>query len=107
MNNPAQKPLNISVSDTKAQSLHKQVEIISHALNIFCLESSNNNQEALKRDALELVRMLDEIKSTQRKTSRFNVLDKSRQMIAERVTFDQAKQYQDCIVKFAGMEVAA
>ncbi len=41
-----------------------------------------------------------------KKTSRFNILDKSKQVIAERVTFDQARQYQNCIVKFSGMEVA-
>lgn len=38
------------------------------------------------------------------KTSRFNVLTRTRKLVAERVPFNQAIQYQDCIVKFAGME---
>lgn len=43
-----------------------------------------------------------------RKTSRFNILDKSKRVVAESVTFNQAIGYRDCIIKFAGMcEVAA
>jgi len=52
--------------------------------------------------------MLDEIEqNNQRKTSIFNVLAKgTRRVIAERVGFNQAIQYPNAIVKFAGMEVA-
>ena len=109
MNTRAQNPLTISVSETKQQSLKKQHEIIGYALDIFCTEPSERNRSALKHDALELVRMLDDLSNDlPRKTSRFNVLNEAKQLIAERVTFDQAKQYQGCIVKFAGMsEVSA
>lgn len=97
--------LTLSVSEIKKQSLQKQLEIISHALTIFCLDSSKINKDLLKNPALELVRLLDEIEhDNQRKTSRFNVLAKgSKNLIAERVTFNQATQYPDSVIKFAGM----
>jgi len=49
---------------------------------------------------------LNDLPTTKSK-SRFNVLSKSKQLIAERIPFDQARQYQGCIVKFSGMEVSA
>ncbi|OQK18007.1 hypothetical protein AU255_09165 [Methyloprofundus sedimenti] len=108
MLNYTQNPHNISVSAIKKQSIQKQLEIISQALTIFCFDSSKINKDQLKQDALELARMLDEIEhDNQRKTSRFNVLAKgTRRLIAERVTFNQAKQYPDCIVKFSCMEAS-
>ena len=108
MLNCTQNPLTISVSEIKQQSLQKQAEITSHALDIFCTEPNQSTRSALKHDALELVRMLDGLPNDlPRKTSRFNVLSRTKQLIADRVTFDQAKQYQDCIIKFAGMGVQA
>ena len=112
MNSHTQKPLNISVSDIKAQSLQKQVDLIGHALTIFCLDSNVQHRDTLKNDAQQLVRMLDELEqSNQRKTSLFNVLAKgTRRVIAERVTFDKAMQYQghkNLVIKFSGMEVSA
>jgi len=106
MNTYAQNPLNISVSEIKKQSLQKQAEIINHALSIFCMNANGSNRNSLKNDALELVRMLDDL-PTSKSSSRFNVLNKSKKLIAERIPFDQARQYQDCIVKFSGMEVSA
>ncbi len=67
MLNHTQNPLNISVSEIKQNSLKKQHEIIGHALDIFCTEFSESNKSALKHDAL----------------------------VAERVTFDQAKHYHE------------
>ncbi len=106
MLNHTQKPLTLSVSDIKQQSLHKQAEIIGHALNIFCLEPNISNKDTIKHDVMELLRMLDDLPKKQASQSRFNVLNKAKQLVAERVPFDQAKQYQGCIIKFAGMEGA-
>ncbi|MCF7970822.1 MAG: hypothetical protein K9L22_06620 [Methylococcaceae bacterium] len=119
MLNHAQNPLTISVSTTKQNSLQKQVEIIGYSLDSFCLDSSINARVTLKADALELVRMLDEMSTVRHcveplplkiqecKTSLFNVLAKgTRRVIADRVTFDKAMQYQghnDLVIKFAGM----
>lgn len=59
----------------------------------------------------ELVEIINEYreafnypKTPHKKTSRFNVLSKSKQLIAKSVPYSQAKQYQDCIVKFDRME---
>jgi len=105
MLNHTQKPLTISVSTTKQNSLYKQADMIGYSLNSFCLNSDTNTLATLKADALELVRMLDELEqNTPRKTSLFNVLAKdTRQLIAEKVSFKQAKQYPDAIVKFSCM----
>jgi len=94
----------VTVSPTKAKSLHKQHDIIGHSLEIFCLEPNEINRAGLKVDTLELARMLDDLPPSPKKTSCFNVLSRTRKLIAERVPFNQAMQYQDCIVKFAGME---
>ncbi|OQK16742.1 hypothetical protein AU255_02210 [Methyloprofundus sedimenti] len=95
-----QKPLTISVSETKQKTLHIQAEIIGYSIESFCLDSNTNTLTTLKNDALELVRLLDEIDhNNQRKTSLFNVLSKgTKRLIAERVTFNQARQYPDCIM---------
>ncbi len=100
-----QKPLTIHVSHIKQQSLQKQVEIISSSLDSFCCDAHTKARAILKADALELVRMLDELEqNTPRKTSLFNVLAKdTRQLIAKQVSFNQAKQYPDAIVKFSCM----
>lgn len=102
-----QLTISISVSTTKQNSLKKQVEIIGYSLDSFCLDSNALARATLKADALELVRMLNEIEqNNQRKTSLFNVLAKdTRRLIAEKVSFNQAKQYPGCIVKFSCMEV--
>lgn len=94
----------VTVSPTKAKSLHMQHEIIGHALTIFCLTPNEINRAGVKSDAVELIRMLDDLPTTPPKTSRFNVLNSTKKLIAKRVSYDQAMQYQDCIVKFAGME---
>ena len=49
--------------------------------------------------------MLDEIEQNNiRKTSLFNVLTKgTRRVIAEKVSFNQAKQYPDAVIKFSEM----
>ena len=113
MNTHAQNPLTLSVSEIKQQSLLKQVEIISHAVNIFYLDSTTTNKGALKADALELVRMLEEIEhDSQQKTSRFNVLNKAKQLIAEQVPFESAMSIRNglngqCLVKYSGQEVEA
>ena len=107
-NSPKQNPLTKSVSETKQKSLLAQVSIIRSAINIHGITQTKENFNILKADALELVRMLDEIEhNNQRKTSIFNVLAKgTRRVIAGRVGFNQAIQYPNAIVKFAGMEVA-
>jgi hypothetical protein len=106
-NSPKQNPLTKSVSETKQKSLLAQVSIIRNAINIHGITQTQANFNTLKADALELMRMLDEIeRNNQRKTSIFNVLAKgTRRVIAERVGFNQAIQYPDAVVKFAGMEV--
>jgi len=108
-NSPKQNPPTKSVSETKQKSLLAQVSIIRSAINIHGITQTQENFNTLKADALELVRMLDEIEqNNQRKTSLFNVLAKgTRHVIADRVTFDKAIQYQghnDLVIKFAGME---
>jgi hypothetical protein len=105
-NSPKQNPLTNSVSETKQKSLLAQVSIIRSAINIHGLTQTQENFNTLKSDALELVRMLDEIEqNNKRKTSLFNVLAKgTRRVIAEKISFNQAKQYPDAVVKFAGME---
>jgi len=107
-NSPKQNPLTKSVSETKLKSLLAQVSIIRSAINIHGITQTQKNFNTLKADAAELVRMLDEIEqNNQRKTSIFNVLVKgTRRVIAELVGFNQAIQYPNAIVKFAGMEVA-
>ena len=107
MINPTQKPLTISVSPIKQQSLRKQVEIISSSLDSFCCDTHTKTHTTLKADALELVRMLNDIEqNTPRKTSLFNVLAKDKKrLIAEKVSFNQAKQYPECIVKLCLMWV--
>jgi len=107
-NSPKQNPLTKSVSETKQKSLLAQVSIIRSDINLHGLTQTQENFNTLKSDALELVRMLDEIEqNNKRKTSLFNVLAKgTRRVIAERVGFNQAIQYPNAIVKFAGMGVA-
>jgi len=109
MLNHTQNQLTLSVSETKQKSLFAQVSIIRSAINIHGITQTQENFNTLKADALELVRMLDEIEqNNQRKTSLFNVLAKgTRRVIAERVGFNQAIQYPNAIVKFAGMELAS
>ena len=97
----------VSVSPTKAKSLHRQHEIIGHALTIFCLNPNETNRAGLKSDAVELIRMLDDLPTTPPKTSRFNILTKSKQVIAKRIPYEQAIQYQDVSLKFAGMEYSS
>lgn len=97
----------VTVSPTKAKSLQKQHESIGHALSIFCLEHNEINRACLKSDALELVRMLDDLPVIPHKTSRFNVLSKSKRLIAKHVTYEQAMQYQNVSLKFAGMEYSS
>jgi len=99
--------LTLPVSETKQKSLLAQVSIIRSAINIHGITQTQENFNTLKSDALELVRMLDEIEqNNQHKTSIFNVLAKgTRRVIAERVGFNQAIQYPNAVVKFAGMEV--
>jgi len=111
-NSPKQNPLTNPVSETKQKSLLAQVSIIRSAINIHGITQTQENFNTLKVDALELVRMLEEIEqNNKRKTSLFNVLAKgTRRVIADRVTFDKAMQYQDhenLIIKFAGMGVVA
>jgi len=109
MLNHTPKTLTFSVSETKQKTLLAQVSIIRSAINIHGLTQTQENFSTLKADALELVRMLDEIEqNNKRKTSLFNVLAKgTRRVIAERVGFNQAIQYPNAIVKFAGMELAS
>jgi len=111
-NSPKQNPLTNPVSETKQKSLLAQVSIIRSAINIHGITQTQENFNTLKADSLELVRMLDEIEqNNKRKTSLFNVLAKgTRRVIADRVTFDKAIQYQghkNLVIKFAGMGVSA
>lgn len=99
---PEIKP--VAVSPTKIKTLKIQHDIIGHALNIFELYTNQVNRESVKAAALELVRMLDELPNEPTSRSRFNVLTKAKHLIAKRIPFEQAMQYQNCIVKFAGME---
>jgi len=119
MLNHATNPLTISVSTTKQNSLHKQVEIIGYSLDSFCLDSNTNTRATLKADALELVRMLNELdtarhdvepthlKTQERKTSLFNVLAKgTKRVIAYKIPFERAIQchkQNQTVIKFAGM----
>lgn len=96
----------ITVNPIKHKSLKKQHEIIGHALSIFEISNTQENRLKAAQDTIELVRMLQDLNNDQSRTSRFNVLNKAKQVIAERVPFDQAKQYQNCIIKFACMEGA-
>jgi len=96
----------LTVSPIKHHSLKKQHENIGHALSIFSLYATQDNRLAAAQDAIELVRMLQDLPQDLHKTSRFNVINKARQLIAERVPFEQAKQYPNCIMKFTGMEAA-
>ena len=96
----------ITVSPTKHNSLQKQHEIIGHALTIFAMSNTQENRLTAAQDTIELVRMLQDLPNDLRSTSRFNVLDKAKKLIAERVPFEQARQYQECIIKFSCMEVA-
>ncbi len=98
----------ISVSPIKHQSLKKQHEIIGHSLAIFENISTQNNRLTAAQDTIELVRMLQDITNDLSRNSRFNVyvLNKAKKLIAERVSFDQALQYENCVIKFACMEVA-
>jgi hypothetical protein len=57
----AKNPLTLSVSETKLKSLLAQVSIIRSAINIHGITQTQENFNTLKSDALELVRMLDEI----------------------------------------------
>jgi len=114
-----QNPLTIPVSTTKQNSLHKQVEIIGYSLDSFCLDSNTNTRATLKADALELVRMLNELDTVQhcvepthintqeRKTSLFNVLAKgTKRVIAYKIPFERAIQCHkknQTVIKFAGM----
>lgn len=137
MNNPAQKPLNNSVSDIQSQLIDiSSILDISDCNAQFTYQLAKFIQQHSDKplDQLTLAELISIIDSCRNafnkgvepellkgnlknksaspgnllpKVSRFNVLDKSRRLIAEHVTFDQAKQYQDCIVKFAGMEVIA
>jgi len=111
-NSPKQNPLTNPVSETKHKSLLAQVSIIRSAINIHGITQTQENFNTLKADALELVRMLEEIEqNNKRKTSLFNVLAKgTRRVIADRVTFDKALEYQEhnnTVIKFAGMGVSA
>jgi len=96
----------LTISPTKHHSLKKQHEIIGHALGILSLSNTQESRLAAAQDTIELVRMLQDLPKDLNKTSRFNVINKARQLIAERIPFEQAIQYQNCIVKFACMEVA-
>jgi len=64
-----QNPLNNSVSTTKQNSLYKQVDMIGYSLNSFCLNSDTNTLATLKNDALELVRMLDDLPTQKAKAA--------------------------------------
>jgi len=105
----AQEPinaLNLSVSEVKKQSLQKQAEIIGHALNIFCLDPNTTSKDSLKKDALELVRMLDDLPIL-KKQSRFNIFaSDTKKVIADNLSYSQAMQYRDPkkhVIKFAYM----
>lgn len=94
----------VNISPTKAKSLKKQHEIIGYSLSSLCIEQNEINRACLKVDVLELDRMLDDLPNPPPKTSRFNVLNSAKKLIVKRIPFDQAKQYEDCIVKLADME---
>lgn len=94
------------VRTTKHQSLKTQHEIIHHSLTIFSLDASQANQDLVKADTVKLLRMIDDLPDTPESKSRFNVLNKAKQVIAKCVPFNQARQYKNCIIKFSCMEDA-
>ena len=98
----------IPVSPIKHESLKKQHDIIGHSLAIFGFSNTQETRLTAAQDTIELVRMLQDLSNDLSRISRFNVyvLDKAKKLIAERVSFDQALQYENCVIKFACMEVA-
>lgn len=96
----------LMVSPTRHQILKNQYDIVGHSLAIFEISTTQENRLKAAQNTIELVRMLQAITNNLNRTSRFNVLNKAKKLIAERVPFEQAKQHHGCIIKFACMEVA-
>ncbi|SHE19257.1 hypothetical protein [methanotrophic endosymbiont of Bathymodiolus puteoserpentis (Logatchev)] len=119
MHNHTQKPLTIHVSPIKdPETLDNIINEIFRTVGTCQFAEKNALEygelsrveiESLKRDAEYLINACNKALRTPHPpkdtlTSRFNVLAKdTRQLIAKQVSFNQAKQYPDAIVKFSCM----
>ncbi len=119
MTNHTQEPLNNPVSPIKdPETLDNIINEIFRTVGTCQFADKNALEygelsrlevESLKRDAEYLINACDKALRTppppkDTLTSRFNVLAKdTRQLIAKQVSFNQAKQYPDAIVKFSCM----
>ena len=107
-----QKPHNNSVSDTENQLIELSqiigsVADTSHSFSYGVAEYIHYLDKSLSTLTLpELVEIINEYREafnypkTPPKKSLFNVIDKSKKLIAKRVPYEQARQYPDALIKF-------
>lgn len=111
-----QNPLTVTVSCIESQliELSPIIGSIAESNSLFTQGLSQYidslDKPLSKITAVELAELINQYREafsypeiSTPKTSRFNVLDKPKRLIAEHVTFDQAKQYRNATLKFACM----
>ena len=106
-----QKPFNPVNDHAQQADVMLQAAILATTTELYNNKPSDESLAWLKADCLELVTLIEKVAKNPLQ-SRFNVINRSKQVIAKSIPFAKAKRIQDkltdpCYIKFSGMELVS